>query len=336
MFRMFRGLLESCLIFSWTAGVWSMAGAQEKDKPAAPSKEAVAALVKEYAQAGSALERGRLERRLVAFGPAALEAVREAGEQAAAEPSRQGFKRLRLLLLAQKLTPFLKELMDTNLVYDGQYAGLKAAGPETVEALLFLFNDEGTTAAIRLGAARALADLGDASLVPELRRLESDPLLFPALREEAGTLMAIHGDSRRADQKIRELAKELESKDPRVFIGANLELANIYYKIRKYSKATDCYERVITVFEAARKNAGGEGRAGLDRQLALHYYNAACSYTLQEKFDKAKSYIRKAIELDSSHFNNLERDGDFKKLRDSPGYPELRQELAKLLEKDSI
>ena len=71
-------------------------------------------------------------------------------------------------------------------------------------------------------------------------------------------------------------------------------------------------------------------------ELALQYYNAACSNSLFGDLERTKILIRKAVELDPMHYNNMQKDGDLLNLRKDPTFPDFRKELGKLFEKQSL
>jgi tetratricopeptide (TPR) repeat protein len=281
---------------------------------------------------------------LVALGPSALDEVRKARDGAADAGIRAALDRAAGWILAAKMKPILSERGSSNLTFDGQYDDLKAEGPEASEALVLLVGDEESDAIVRLAAVHALADLRDPRVLPALRKLEEDPLLAFRLREEAGIVMAILGDTSRIDRKIRELAGEVESRSTKEIkkrqgnelweiYRDNTKLSNLYYRIRQYGKAVACYDRALKALEELHSRS----RSTLFREdLALTYYNAACSLTLNGEVDRAKEMLKKAVETDPRHLKSLEKDGDLRKLREAPGYEEFKRELGKPIEGKSI
>jgi len=280
-------------------------------------------------------------RELVALGPPALAEVRRARDAASGAEPRAALDRAARWILAAKLQPILDERSGTNLTFDGQYSDLKAEGPEAVAALLGIFDDEGSPAGLRIAATRALADVGDAAILGELERLEADPLLHPVFREEAGTLMAIFGRTRSLDRKIQEFVKKTERRvrnplETLEILQAHQELSSLYYRIRKYRKAIESYDKAVEILGQLRKNLPPGEALGLDRQMALTCYNAACSLSLNREFERAREMLRRAVDLDPAHLKNLDQDGDLRNLREAPGYQEFKRELEKGLEKKSL
>ncbi len=311
--------------------------ADEGERPIKePSAEEISATITRLERAESTVDRARARRDLVAIGAPALGVVR--ARIAALEPgaSRAILEQAAVSLLARKLAPTIAERVSTGLYFDGQYDDFKDAGPETVPALLSIVEDEAVGDGLRRGALNALADLASPDLLPRLRQLESDVLLDPALREELATLLAILGDTRKIDRKIREVSERIGHPDPDEFVRANSELAHLFYKIRKYSSATECYERILDLFGRFESLPTFQPTADFFKRKALHHYNAACSYSLAGELDKARDNLRKAIEIDPSHFNNMERDGDLRGVRESDAYDEFVRELRTLLEERSI
>jgi tetratricopeptide (TPR) repeat protein len=313
----------------------------KEEGKAAANPEALIARIRE----APAAERRRLAQDLAAAGPAALDATRKARDEAADPEVKEAFARAALWQLAAKVTPALEASIESQLTFDGQFAGLKEEGPEAPEALLALAEDAATAFPLRVTALHALADLAarekdarPARLQERLRGLHHDVLAPERLRDQAGILLAILGDTQALDAEIGRLEKLAGSEDPRESVSSNIELSNLYYRIRSYEKAVKCYDRILRFYEQildAQKRAGAP-REVLDRirrELGLHYYNAACSSSLAKDVAKTKSLIRKAVDLDPIHYSNMERDGDLANLRKDAEYPAFRRELGKPFEK---
>jgi len=325
------------------AGESPGAGEGTSAAPADPQK--VRSALERLRGAQGAGERRKALLDLVDLGPGALEEVRKARDAAGGPEDRADLDRAARELLARKLKPLLAERSATLLTFDGQFDDLKAEGPEAAPALLGIFDDEETPPAVRIAAAHALADLKGQDLLPALRKIEEDPLLAWRLREEAGILMAILGDPSRVDRKIRELAAKAETKsldriqrrgdgELLAVCQENLDLSNLYYRIRQYKKAIDCYDRTLKALVELRSRR--RGSLQIERELALAYYNAACSLSLDGQVDRAKEMLRKSVEIDPTHLRNLDKDGDLRKVREAPKYEDFKKDLEKPLEKRSI
>ena len=286
--------------------------------------------------AKSAISRRRAVLDLLKLGPDAIPAIRSALDQSPAARLRATLERIVVALRAEKLKPRIRDRVATGLFFDGQYDDFKSEGADVAASVLLLVEDEETPDAIRQGALNALADVAEVGLLPRIRTLESDPLLDARIREELGTLMAVLGDTRRVDRKIRQFSKNVENPTIRLAVNANSELAHLFYRVRRYSKAVECYDRILKIFGDVEKAQSFPRSAIFFRRKALHQYNAACSCTLTGDLDKAKQNLLKAVELDPMHLANMEKDGDLRKLRKSEDFPEFKKELKKLLKDRSL
>jgi tetratricopeptide (TPR) repeat protein len=340
-----------------TGAAWLAAGAVA----AAEEVDRAIEAVREAAPEG----RSALVQRLIDLGDEALEPVRAARDAAEDPAVRRALNRAATWILAGKMVPRFREALETQLTFDGQYSGLEELGPEVTHALLELLGDEATEPVLRLCACRALADVADASVVPRLRALSSDVLLPRLLREQVGILLAIFGDTYAVEADITRLSRLTRSASETLQVGAYLELANLYYRIRRYQKAVECYEEILRLYGGFQKlleertrdlrrqrdRESDPGRRllfeqqvlALEKQLeataeelSLHYYNAACSNTLAGNIERAKKYLRKAVQGEPSHYTNMEKDGDLGRLRSHPSYGEFRKELGKLFEDKAL
>lgn len=348
------GILPVVVMLLPTPGIRAQEEEGRRDSPV-PKKASPAEIeraIEALIGAGSTAERLRAERDLVDLGPVALEAVRRARKARGGGdghdpdgPDRTGKKeksirealdRAAAQILAAKFLPTILERVQTGLYFDGQYDDFREEGPEVVPALLHIFEEEEVPDPLRRGAANALADLADATVLPRLRSLREDPLLSAELQEEAGILMAILGDTHHVDRKIAEILKYAGDRNPSVAVNANVQLAHLYYKIRKYVLATESYERILKIFDDLRKDETLTLNPRFFKDLALHHYNAACSYSLADRLEKARDNLRKAIELDPTHLKNMEKDGDLRKVREAPDHEEFLKKLKELLKSRSI
>lgn len=313
----------------------------EKSKAAGPSAEEIARRVKALEKAGDTTPRddiviARAVRRVFELGADALDAARKARDSAGEKPCHEPLQRVVRALHAAKLTKIIEARVATNLFFDGQYDDLRSEGAEGVAALIFIVDDEDAHPAIRRGAINALADLATPESLTDLRRLERDPLLPELLREELGMLMAILGDTRNVQKTIREISRRIEHENPLIAVPANTELAHVYYRIRSYKKATECYERVLAIFDDLGKRPGFRPTAEFFREKALHHYNAACSYSLAGEIEKARENLEKAARIDRSHLENMEKDGDLKRAREAEGWAEFKKKLVESTRRRSI
>ena len=303
-------------------------------------------------ESASPAERPRRIHELSSAGAAALEATRKARDAATDPDLRRAYARAAVWQLAAKLTPPLKEGFESQLTFDGQYDDLAKDGPEAIDALLALAEDAAGEPGVRLAAFRAIADVArrlDATtskesrrdLLSRLRNLYHDPLLPSVLEEQAGFLLAIFGDTHAVDARIARLESMSKTTEVNEKLQSHLELAELYYRIRRYDQAVKSYDEIISAYERIleileRNQIPREDMARHRRQHALHLYNAACSSSLGGQIEKAKDFLRKAVELDPMHYGNMEKDGDLANLRKDPGYAAFRRELGRKADKEEL
>ena len=278
---------------------------------------------------------------LVELGTDALDAIRAARDVAPAGPTRRALARAVTWIVAARLSEVMLAGIKTQLTFDGQYAEFRQDAKENLPALLAIIDDESVLFNLRITSCRALADIGDRSVVPRLRELHGDLLLPPSLREEIGIVLAVFGDTFSVRKDLQEYGRFARSPRATVRLSANLQLAHLYYRIRDYERAVETYEKIIeltrNLFDA-RKRAGlpKELLAPIRSRLTLHYYNAACSNSLNGSLERAKEYLRKAVEADPTHFSNIDKDGDLINLRRHESFPEFRKQLGKLFEEEEL
>lgn len=325
----------------------------------AEEKESTPEMLLSRMEAAGDVEKLVLGHELSQMGEKALDATRKARDAAVKPELKEALSLAAIWQLALKITPLLREGVESQLTYDGQFSVLKGEGPDVADALFQLVNDAATDIIIRLSACRALADVVETrdpkapspsvkpetlkSLLPKLRGLYHDILCPYVVKEQTGFLLAILGDTHAVDSEISKYEKFAQSEKASESTSSNIQLANLYYRIRRYEKAVRCYEKIIPFYESlyrqqkkAKPPPPEEFLEKLKQELALQYYNAACSNALFEDVEKSKTMIRKAVELDPMHYNNMQKDGDLLNLRKDPGYSEFRKELGKLFEKESL
>ena len=277
---------------------------------------------------------------LAKLGPDALETIR-AGIRRGPGPLSAALLKARNLIISTRVTEVLRRGIKTQLSFDGQYNELAENRTENIEALFFLLNDESSPYAIRHGSCRALADIGDKSLLPRIRQLYWDLLLDPDLRSELGIILAVFGDTTAIDNKLTRYSRFTDHQRSLVRLSANIELSNLYYRIRNYARAIEAYEKILGLSEKLLKT---QRQARLpqevlregEQQLNLHYYNAACSNSLGGNLERAKKYLLKAVQGNPEHYGNISKDGDLINLRKDPGFPAFMKKLGRLFEDEEI
>jgi len=157
--------------------------------------------------------------------------------------------------------------------------------------------------------------------------------------------MAIFGDTRRVDRRLAKLVERAEVPEPLRALEANVELANIYYKIRNYKEAVERYKLILGTYKKIRRGLQRQRSAPAvdllagqfsDQQMALQYYNAACSNSLAGNIVEARLLLEQAVRLDPIHFSNIRIDGDLKNLRDAEDHSEYLKELQSAVDEESI
>lgn len=309
--------------------------------------------------------RPALVERLIEIGGQSLDQIRAARDSARDAALRRAFGRASTWILARQIIPKLEEGIETQLTFDGQYRSLKELDKEIVDSLFAILEDDAGEPAIRLTACRALADVADKSILPRLRSLHNDILLERFLRTQLGILLAVFGDTHAVDAELERYWRFASRKSERERLLAHIGLANLYYRIRNYKRAVDCYEEILGITRRTQQQAKSrlevllargkretdervrevlqrtaeqlqEQLKAIEEELSLHFYNAACSNTLAGDMERAKTYLRKAVEAEPSHYTNMEKDGDLSRLRSHPSYPDFRKDLGKLFEKKSL
>jgi len=278
---------------------------------------------------------------LGALGPNALPETKAARTKAKDERIQRALDHAITWQAAARVTKTLRAAMATQLTFDGQYAEFKKDRELNLRALFALLDDESTAFEVRIVSCRGIADIADKKSLPRLRELHSDLLLPPSLREEIGILLAIFGDTHAVDAEFKEYSRFRDSKRPEVRLSANLQLANLYYRVRNYERAVASYE---TILKTSNEMYEMRRRAGLPKQFltplkaqtTLHYYNAACSNSLHGNLEQAKKYLREAVEGNPEHFENIDKDGDLINLRKHASYKKFKAELAEMFEEEEL
>jgi hypothetical protein len=301
----------------------------EPDKAvSAADLEAADRLIDDYLKAeGKA--RAPIAESLVKLGPAAFVRV-EARLQA--DEKARALKKLHRTLCAEltlarfraveKLDP------DSPLTFSGQFESLKKHGKRAVIGALAVLKNDDANDQHRRWAGDALSDLGDKSVLPELREMADDFLLDDWVQEIACFTMAALGDDSILKQKIQALKEEMREKPANV-----LKIARMYYRGRQHQKALDIY---ATVTEAMEKNLAQYGaeledkeREGAEYQLAFIYYSMACNHGLLGQIDASFKALQKCAEHDRDRqfVRSVPRDGDLRALRKDKRYKQWYEEL---------
>ena len=305
--------------------------------PATAEENNAEAIIEKLEKGGDA---SRLSRELAGLGPDALGTIRARLKSGAGSITR-ALELARNNIVAKQVSRVLERGIKSQLSFDGQYNELASNRAENIEALFHLLNDESSPLGIRLSSCRALADIGDKNLIPRLRLLYWDLLLDARLREELGIILAVFGDTQSVEKELARYTKFVDHQRTLVRLSANIQLSNLYYRIRNYAKAVEAYEKILELSERIYK---AERQAGMPKeilraredQLNLHYYNAACSNSLNGSLERARKYLLKAVPGNPEHYGNIGKDGDLLKLREAPDFPAFMKKLGRLFEDEEI
>lgn len=303
------------------------------------STPGLAELVKAYLEAPGPLEARRARLTLLESELASAEALSELARKEEKPERAEKLEEVARQALATHIEKDIREKLETGLVFDGQYDHLKKL-PGSLDALHTLVEGETVDLPVRLGAINALADVADRGYKPRLENLVEDPFLYPVIREQLGLLLAILGDTRKIDRDIEQLEQHVESSNPDLALGANLQLANLSYRIRRYETTIACYHRVLKIYELVRTRFPANHPLVVsnfnDSSLSLQHYNLSCSYSLSGKIEKAREHLKTAVLLDPIHYKNMSIDGDLKNLREAEGHEEFRRGINRALQEEDI
>jgi len=303
----------------------------EPDKAvSAADLEAVDRLIDDYLKAEDKA-RAPIASSLVKLGPAAfvgVEARLQADEKDKALKQLYGTLCGELALArfraVEKLDP------ESPLTFAGQFESLKTHGKRAVIGALAVLKDDGAKDQHRRWAGDALSDIGDKSVLPELREMADDFLLDDWVQEIACFTMAALGDDSMLKQKIQALREEMRENP-----GVVLRIARMHYRGRQHQKALDIYATVTKGMEEQLARVGGEledkQREAFEYQLAFIYYSMACNHGLLGQIDASFKALEKCAEHDKENqfVRSVPRDGDLRALRKDKRYKSWYEELLK-------
>jgi len=283
--------------------------------------EAADRLIDDYLKA-EPKARAPIVKTLFQLGPAAfvrVEARRQTDEKDRNLRTLQGKLCAELVLVrfraAEKLDP------ESPLTFAGQFDSLKKHGKRAVMGTMAVLKDDNAKMQYRRWAGDALSDIGDKSVLPELRVMADDFLLDDEVQEMAAFTMAALGDDSILKQKIETYAKQQREKPEVVF-----RIAHMFYRGRLYRKAIDIYTNVAKSIEKRLDEIEAElddkQRAAFDYRLALIYYSTACNHGLLGEIDESFKALESCATHDKENrfIRSVPRDGDLRKLREDERY----------------
>ena len=218
---------------------------------------------------------------------------------------------------------------EPGLVYRGQFQTCEVLGTEGVAAFLAVFRDEDQTQVARTRAAIALGDIAPGAgasdvLAPALLEIIEDFLSEPWFEQEAGYLLVRLGDRSYVDPLIarwEEVARQPPTRTRLAeLLDAHTKLAEVHYRVGAYPEAIGHYLKKAAILEDVLERVRDEVRAGLEAELALLYYNLACSQSLAGRVDAARTSLERALTHDEVDLDMVAADGDLRGLRAMPGH----------------
>ena len=134
--------------------------------------------------------------------------------------------------------------------------------------------------------------------------------------------LAQFGNGKHVDEMIASATKQTKEFDVNKRVQAWMQLADVYYNVRKYDEAAKAHAKVIGEIEAVNPRYA---------RLPSSYYNCACSLALDGKKEDAMKRLSKALELGKAGGNQLQKsllasDMDIRSLRGTPEFEALMKQ----------
>ncbi len=270
---------------------------------------------------------------------AAREVINRRIKAASDETLKERLRALRQRVLTEGLKRILAERSKSGLIYSGQWSDLKAYDPDIGRLLLALVKEPFEDPQIKQAALNAIADLKLKKLIPELKAITEDILQPDFIIESAGLALAELGDLSWAEKRIAALEKIAASGNPDVpsRYSALKQLANFYYRLKRYDKAIRAYMQTIKILESRLVTLQGDEALFVRETLRLHYYNAACSASKAGDFKAAAEFLDKALANAVNRatmrelFQSVQEDGDLEAFRKDTRYRAFLEKLKTLL-----
>lgn len=288
----------------------------------APRKEKRAVLEKLYALGEPAMK--AVEARADA-AEKALAAAEGEGKRDAKKAARNA-RKLRDGLYMQIIVSEFRRIDKKHpegLTFAGQYDHMKKFGKRASLGALALLKDiDFYETPMRARAWEVLADLGDKSVMAELKDIADNYLFEDVIQTGAARALATLGDTSAIEKKVKALRKRLTEQGA---LGILNEIALTYSHARQYDEALKAYRELIAQLRALeernRDEWSDEQMKGLHNYLATVYYNTACSYSLNKDVANAYAALESCLKITRERYPKMiERDGDLKNLRADPKF----------------
>jgi len=306
-----------CLVFSMLAPVT----AQEDDSAKIDS------LIQKYFDSFKDKEaRQKIVSELYQLGEAAMVKVESLGDEKKAKALRDA---MYMEILVSEFRAIEKKHPDMNLIFVGQFTHLKKHGKRAVKGAMLLLKDFSLHEdRHHARGGEVLADLGDKSVLKELKDISEDFLMEDNIQLAAVYAMAALGDTSGIDKKIKEYQERIKD-EPRNANFIQEQIANIYYHGRQFKKAANIYMRFITGYKNLLKERGADMEekqvAAIKAKLANLCYNGACNVCLAKNMKGTYYLLSECLKLDKergTYIKSIPRDGDLMGLREDKGFKE--------------
>ena len=204
------------------------------------------------------------------------------------------------------------------LTFAGQFNVLKPFGKHAAAGAIAILKDPTKRRQFRNWAGDAIADIGDKSVMAELKAIADDFLYEDDDQESAAFALAALGDTSETDKRIATLEDERRRTGS---LSVALRIAHVHYRARQYVKAVKMYRNILASFEkglAAKKDEfEPEQLAQYRSWQAGWYYSLACNQSLEGKPAEAMKSLDECLRhgRDGRHLEMLMRDGDLMKVR---------------------
>lgn len=236
-------------------------------------------------------------------------------------------------LVSRMMSGFMRKQMETNAIFEGQYADLKEYGVDGLRLLCAWTADppkdvaEGQTENFKSAAVRAVRDFDPPAehrqavlsilknSAGRAAQAGNQDLLFTA----AGVLRRL-GDAAIFDTLKEQAGKAAANADPMTSMGGAKALADLHYAAGEHAASGDYFKQAVVAGEKAKVPPAS---------LAINYYNAACNFALSKKIDDAFEMLGKAAEAGAKAGAVTEglfrHDRDIAVLRDDPRFAKLME-----------
>lgn len=270
-----------------------------QEHPAQASDDLPAAARAAFAkwEASDLSDRRLLETAVEAILRAGAPAIADLGARATAVAAEKPADRRKVEALDAAVTHlaigYLKRESEAEMLYEGQYAPLRALQPYVGKLYLDLllktpdWYDQGNRHVLVAPLRDIFLASPGADVVAALREIATDEDFEPEpLRQNLAFALAQWGDPSLIEARIarveKNLADETIGRDQRAAL--RYELADIHYTLRAYPRAARIHVELLREAEAADVPL-----------LPNHYYNAACALARAGQPDAAFDELARAV-----------------------------------------